>query len=276
MSQNNEFATICLQHAPCGMLVLDPTGTVVESNPRLREWLGRSESELTGASRESLEKLGLKGLFASRELAHLAPPGAAEERWLLCSEHRTEAHTIRFYLDISRQVRAEEQIAQLQQQVEDLTITDALTGLANPRALNRALNSQVTRSRRYNNPLCLVLMELGDSDNPVAVLSDEQILAASRYLRDRLRWVDTIARWDHNHFLIILPETHTEDGIALIEKICHGFQEIASQIQGESQQLSLRFGLAQWLKGNDSRMLMDRAAASLNASLQGEAETAVN
>jgi diguanylate cyclase (GGDEF)-like protein len=276
VSQNNEFETICLQHAPCGMLILDQTGVIVASNRQLHEWLGSTESTLVGQSRQGLEQAGLKALFTEQELAHLAPPGAAGERWLLCSQHETEAgETVRFYLDVSSQVRAEEQIALLQQQVEDLTITDALTGLANPRALNRALNSQVTRSRRYNNPLCLVLMELSDTSNPDAALSDDQILAASRYLRDRLRWVDTIARWDHNHFLIILPETHTEDGNALIEKISSEFQEIASEIQADGQTLGLHFGLAQWMKGNDSRMLMDRAAANMNASLRGEAESAV-
>ena len=113
-------------------------------------------------------------------------------------------------------MKLKQEVNALHQQVEDLTITDELTGLANPRALNSALNSQVTRSRRYNNPLCLAVMELVDETDPEASLSDDAILATSRHLRDRLRWVDTIARWDHNHFVVILPETNAEHGSDLI------------------------------------------------------------
>ena len=71
----------------------------------------------------------------------------------LCKEFEGSTQIFKFFEEVTEQVKLKQENSALQQQVEELTITDELTGLANPRALNRALSSQVTRSRRYNNPL---------------------------------------------------------------------------------------------------------------------------
>jgi len=103
-----------------------------------------------------------------------------------------------------------------------------------------------------------------DESNPAAELSDGDLLTASQYLRDRLRWVDVIARWDYNHFVIVLPETNAHDGTDLINKISREFtpQELPPSIQDRT--LVLRFGLSEWQKGDDPRLLMERAANELN------------
>jgi len=267
---NSEFAETSLLSSPCGMLVLDDSGRIQWLNQALEEMLELPAERLLGHSLETLPYATHMGLFKGSGLMHLIGPGLSRERWLQCTvqEQDAGAPVSKFFQDVTKLVRLQHENERLQQQVEELTITDELTGLANQRALNRALNTQVTRSRRYQNPLSLAIIELLDPSAPAAQFSDPVILATSRYLRDRLRWVDLLARWDHNHFVVILPETTAQDGVELLEDISKGFAQVSIPEPDAHRKLMLSIGLAQWEKGNDARLLLDRAAEDLNAGHQ--------
>jgi diguanylate cyclase (GGDEF)-like protein len=150
----------------------------------------------------------------------------------------------------------------LRQQVEELSITDKLTGMNNRRALQRALETQVTRSRRYHNPLSVMLIEVA-IEGSMAGPDDDIILAVSRFLGENLRWVDMIARWDERQFILVLPETAIEDGQRLLHKIRQGFSESVISKQSGAQPILLYVGLAEWQKGDDVRLLLQRAMETL-------------
>ena len=270
MIEYSEFAEACLQNSPCGTLVLDDAGRIHWMNRALEEMLEISAERMQGKTTDNLPSATHQELFDGEGLLHLQGAGTAQERWLQCTVAKQGKLTCKFYLDVTESVQLRSVTDDLQQQVEELTITDELTGLANQRALNRALSTQVTRSRRYNNPLSLAVVELADDANPEPTFDDDIILGTSRYLRDRLRWVDLIARWDHNHFVVVLPETNAEDARSLVSGISEGFEQAPISAESKQGQLRLRFGLAQWQKGNDSRLLMERAAEDLNAGAKLE------
>ncbi len=272
MTQASSTIYPALQHAPCGVLILDQNGTIRWLNPALEEMLGLKADQLVGHSREQFPYTTHRGLFKGDGLMHLFGSGVAQERWLACSvETREDAdpamRTIKYFQDMTElmQLRAENQ--RLRQQVDELAITDELTGLANRQSLTRALNAQVARSRRYQNPLTLAVLHLTNNGNEAA-LADEVILEVSHYLRDRLRWVDLIARWEHSQFIIILPETSLQDGHDLMDKVLKSFSELQLPAQYDVGSLQLQFGLAEWHKGQDARLLMKQALASL---AEGEA-----
>lgn len=271
MATSDEFAHRCLQQVPCGVLQLDDDGVIEGLNGTLEQMLETDAGQLKGHNQKTLPQSELRGLFKGSGLMHLVGPGAAQERWLQCSVIKGPGGSgeIKFFEDVTDRVRLQQQVERLQNLVDELTITDDLTGLANQRAFNHSLNSQVTRSRRYHNPLSLAVVELDDSNDPETSLTDDVILTTSRYLRDRLRWADMIARWDHNHFAVILPETNADDGVLLLEKICRGFPEVELPSGAERHKLVLRFGLSEWQKGQDTQLLMARAAEDLN---QGKAQ----
>ena len=267
MATSDDFAHRCLQQVPCGVLQLDANGVIQGLNETLVQMLETAPEQLQGHTAETLPQPELRGLFKGAGLMHLVGPAMAQERWLQCSviAGPDSDGEIKFFEDVTERVRLQQQVERLQAKVDELTITDQLTGLANQRAFNQSLANQVTRSRRYHNPLSLAVIELDDSDDPDTTLTDEVILATSRYLRDRLRWADLIARWDHNHFAVILPETAADDGVLLLEKMCRGFPEVSMPTPGNTpHRLVLRFGLSEWQKGQDSRLLMSQAADDLN------------
>lgn len=265
MTEASKLVEDCLRDCPCGVLVVDENGVIQLINRRLEEMLSVSAENWQGRTLDSITNPLYRPLFQDGGLIHLNGPGITRERWLQCSLSISGGLTSRFFIDATETIRLRTENEHLQQQVQELTITDELTGLANRRALTGALNSQVTRSRRYNNPLSLAIIELYHPAEAQPAYDNQIILATSRYLRDRLRWVDLIARWDDRRFVVLLPETNADDSRRLIEDISQCFQPEKMSDDTRWQSLQLRFGLAQWQKGNDSRLLMERAAEELTA-----------
>ncbi len=107
----------------------------------------------------------------------------------------------------------------LRKKVDELTITDELTGLSNRRATLQALAIQVTRSRRYGNRLTLGAVGISYPGDPTVRLPDVSILSFSHYLRERLRWSDTIGRYEEQTFLLVMPETGEKDAMHLLDQI---------------------------------------------------------
>ena len=268
LTQPTDFPKACFDANPCGILVVDGAGTIVQSNPAMWRMLDLDADQLHGRKQSELPVPALRNLFEGDDLVHLNGPGVARERWLQRNRGGDDDRVVYFFEDVTELVRLMEQNEALRRQVDELTITDELTGLANRRAFNRALTAQVTRSRRYGNPLSLALIELVDHSRADGRPDDDGVLNASRFLRDRLRWVDVIARWDHNHLLVILPETGEEAASEVIQGICSGFADTWGP------DLEMRSGLSSWRKGDNEKKLMDRAAADLNADATGQAASA--
>lgn len=274
MTQASSTTRQALQDAPCGVMFFNRDGCISWLNPALERMLGLTADQLVGQSREQFPFTSHRGLFKESGLMHLFGSGVEQERWLQCTAVTPPAtdpdmYQVKFFQDITELVQLQEENQRLNQQVQELAITDELTGLANRQALTRALNSQVARSRRYQNPLTLAVIQLADRDGAGAI-PDEVILAVSRYLRDRLRWVDMIARWEESQFIIILPETSLQQGHDLMDKMLASFSELALPAPHTTGSLALQFGLAEWRKGQDARLLMKQAFANLAENGAGD------
>jgi diguanylate cyclase (GGDEF)-like protein len=88
---------------------------------------------------------------------------------------------------------------------------DALTGLANRRALEEILAGEISRAHRFAHELAVVLLdldrfkEINDSFGHAA--GDVMLRAVSQLLTSLARQGDTVARWGGEEFVVVLPET---------------------------------------------------------------------
>ena len=190
---------------------------------------------------------------------------------------KNEPATIQAFLmvDISEQILTQIENKKLQDKLEQLTTIDAISGLLNKRAMLQSLEPLVSRSRRYDNPLSLVAINLLNlaalHENQGQEIADQSVLALSHLLRDQLRWADIVCRYNNDEILIILPETSHQDALNLANKILGHINELEIEDNNGTQiKLDACYGVASWQKGDDSHMLIERVKNSLvTASEQG-------
>lgn len=251
---------------PTGMLAIDDEVCIRWANPALETMLNLSVKELVGKDKNTLPE-GLHALFDETDMLHLSLNGDGE-RWLHREVRQVEDGSqatlrLHFYQDISQQVEAQRESEALRQRVEDLTITDELTSMANRRATLQSLDAQVTRSRRYGNLLTLCALRLSHPDGADVALPDQSILVLAQYLRERLRWADVIGRFEDQLFLLLMPETNEEDAANLLQQIVQECRDGALKDLGENPLPVMEIGVAGWSKGDDPQRLISRTIESI-------------
>ena len=262
------FGQTLFDVCPTGMLVLDHTLSIRWLNPALEKMLDLSGKELIGKSKDNLPQ-DLHALFDETDVLHLAVNGH-HERWLQRDVREVtnvgdSPLRLHFYQDISSQISAKQECELLRKQVEELTITDELTGLANRRALLQALATQVTRSRRYGNPLTLGAVHISNPEKAVKQVSEGTILSFSHYLRERLRWSDTIGRYGDQLFLLLMPETGESDALNLLKQLHQECQDGAlRELPDEAPIPVVKVSACAWVKGDDPQRLVKRTLEQLD------------
>lgn len=114
--------------------------------------------------------------------------------------------------------------------VRDLHIdanTDALTGLANRRTINSALE-QILNAADSSKPASLLMLDIDHfksyNDTFGHQAGDEVIRTTSQILRASVRPGDTVARYGGEEFLILLPNCDADLALAVGERIVHSFR----------------------------------------------------
>jgi diguanylate cyclase (GGDEF)-like protein len=107
--------------------------------------------------------------------------------------------------------------------LEALSETDALTALANRRALRRRLGEEFRRSKRYGTPVSLLLVDIDGlkqiNDTDGHVVGDRMIRTVAGAIIRGLRESDFGARWGGDEFAIIAPNTSAKAAHASAERL---------------------------------------------------------
>jgi diguanylate cyclase (GGDEF)-like protein len=97
------------------------------------------------------------------------------------------------------------------EELEKLTITDHLTGLANRRYLFERLGEEVARSERHGHHLCLLMLDLDCfkhcNDTRGHQFGDKVLQDMALTIVSTIRSMDIASRYGGDEFIIILPET---------------------------------------------------------------------
>ncbi len=100
---------------------------------------------------------------------------------------------------------------------------DALTGLVNRHHFESALRDELTRSKRYDTPLALIMMDIDRfktiNDRFGHPVGDQVLCRFAEALKDRIRATDTLARWGGEEFMILLPQTDIHSGLLMAEAL---------------------------------------------------------
>ncbi|MEE9424612.1 MAG: PAS domain-containing protein [Methylococcales bacterium] len=231
------IALATLTQLPQAVVIVEDQ-RIIWTNQKFRDISGYADEQLLGVTPSQGEDERLSGLFIdNQEILSLETAGQ-QIQLSVESFSLPDQKNIYVFKDVTQQQTLENKVKQLDPK-------DAITGLYNSRIILENLASQVTRSRRYGNPLALLRLSVSGCESDIAI----RMKAIAEQLKDRLRWADCLGTLDENTILIILPETCLEEASELAAKLVND-RAIASD------GCAIQFGFTAWQKGDDpARML---------------------
>ncbi|VAW94754.1 hypothetical protein MNBD_GAMMA22-1631 [hydrothermal vent metagenome] len=259
-----------VDNSPLGILLINKQGIIEWVNKNLCILLHYSKIDLIDKNIETIDPR-LIGLFKDGTTIHLKENSQHEDIWLINVAHavadNNELCTVHYLSDVSSLHSLALRHEDLKNDFKDVNVTDPITGLPNRRAMYQALEPQVSRSRRYDNQLSIIIMKLNDlnsvESNYGIPATNKMMLEISQMLNDQLRWADTIGKLEDDEFIFVLPETDSVASKNLISKVKTQLDSIILNNNDFPSIIKTQFGCASWEKGDDVGLLMRRAREQL-------------
>jgi diguanylate cyclase (GGDEF)-like protein/PAS domain S-box-containing protein len=155
-----------------------------------------------------------------------------------------------FMFDISERKKMEEELLSLNRKLEAMTLQDGLTGVANRRLFDQAMNSEWFRSMRDRQPLSLIVLDIDHfkqyNDHYGHLAGDDCLTRVAQALNKiPLRSTDLFARYGGEEFVLLLPKADRDSAIEIAEKCRKVAQELAipHEKSGTSDVVTISLGV---------------------------------
>ncbi|KKO46386.1 ABC transporter substrate-binding protein [Arsukibacterium ikkense] len=182
-------------------------------------------------------------------------------RWRLASLKRSE-------------LKLKLQVAEKTAELAALARLDSLTGLANRRAFDEAMQHELKRARRQQQPLCLALLDIDHfkqvNDNWSHSIGDEILKRVAATLQQHCRDTDSLARWGGEEFVILLPDTSLAKATEVCDRLRMQVADTSFTEVVPDLTITLSIGLAMLDSNDDGKqLLIDADRALYQAKRQG-------
>ncbi|MEX1201402.1 MAG: diguanylate cyclase [Methylophaga sp.] len=160
----------------------------------------------------------------------------------------------------------------LRQTLHDLSMRDVLTGLYNRRFIDEVYVNEISRNRRNNKPLSVLMIDVDHfkrfNDTYGHEAGDVVLKAMGGLLKLHFRKTDLPCRLGGEEFLVILPECDAESAMTLAEALRQKISELILFHHGKSLGvLTASIGVASWpTPFEDDTKLISAADAALYAA----------
>jgi diguanylate cyclase (GGDEF)-like protein len=205
--------------------------------------------------RGALQQTGGLDADAARELQQLATA-------LRAAAARTGAQKEELEEEVARRTAelagANAELSLVNARLQQLALTDPLTGLFNRRALDQALEHEVTRQKRGRRPFSLMMIDVDHfksfNDTHGHAAGDVVLKGIARAIQTTLRASDIVARVGGEEFVVLLIDTELPHASTAADKVrlsvsSQVFEGGATQPQGK---VTVSVGVASWPRHGDT------------------------
>ena len=151
--------------------------------------------------------------------------------------------------------------------LHNLATTDSLTGIFNRREFLRLAEGEVSRSRRYDNPISLIMLDVDHfkhiNDRLGHATGDEVLVRLSAAVNSGLRKIDIFGRMGGEEFAILLPMTSEKPALEVAERVRKALTEMICIVDGQQIRVTASFGIASLGEKETLKSLLVRADDAL-------------
>jgi diguanylate cyclase (GGDEF)-like protein len=156
--------------------------------------------------------------------------------------------------------------------VNRLSVIDTLTGLYNRRYFITLAEQELKRTRRYDRPFSILLMDLDHfkaiNDEHGVRVGDELLSQFAQLLQTNLRDTDVLARYGGEEFILLLPETGLSEALGVAGRLLYTLRAWECQSSAGPLSITMSIGVAGIIEQETITLdqLLDRADKALYQS----------
>ncbi len=145
---------------------------------------------------------------------------------------------------------------QLEKRLKYCADHDALTGIYNRGAILSFLEKEISRAKRYGSTFSIVIADLDYfkkiNDTYGHVAGDKVLQEVASCLSVDLRKCDWVGRYGGEEFLLLLPDSHTNDAFRLAQRIKDKVEKQGIVLSEKTIHVTISMGIAQYIEQEDT------------------------
>jgi diguanylate cyclase (GGDEF)-like protein len=165
-----------------------------------------------------------------------------------------DSNQIRLVETIAQQTTIAMDNAKLFEKMQEMAITDSLTGLYNRRYFYMILGNEIERAKRYQSSLTLIMIDIDHfklvNDKFGHLAGDQVLRSVSDICKKLLRHTDNMFRIGGEEFIIILPETNQKEALKVAKRIRSTVAENTFNTKKGSVKITVSIGVSEYGENN--------------------------
>lgn len=160
--------------------------------------------------------------------------------------------------------------------------TDGLTGVFNRRYFFELLEYEFSASARYQRPLSIVMFDIDHfketNDTHGHQVGDEVLKLVAKNTRSQLRDSDVLARYGGDEFVILLPNSLTNDAVPVFERVLKNVTSADLVVDTKKIPISISAGIASYHPGmkRTSQLIQQADQALYSAKNSGRGRIVIS
>lgn len=158
--------------------------------------------------------------------------------------------------------------AVLYQEIQELAITDSLTGIFNRRYYLERFREEIERSKKFRHRFSCLMLDIDHfkryNDSYGHLVGDAILKEVSSTIKENTRQIDMFCRYGGEEFSIILSETDTEEAKFAAERIRQAIAGKSIRAYDEELKITISIGISTFpMDGQDVQAVIDNADSAL-------------